>query len=193
MVELLGEAHPELREQRERVAAELAAEEERFLRTLETGGRLLDEVLAGSAAEISAEDAFRLHDTYGFPIELTVEIAAEHGKTVDEAGFAELMDEQRDRARAAVGTRVDTSELRTDFTTEFVGYERLDVTTQVGAAHDRERRLGAREAARVAVLRPRRRPGGRPRLDRDRLGPRRGRGRRPGRRRPGGRRPARAR
>jgi len=137
VVELLGEAHPELRDHQERVAAELLAEEERFVRTLETGGRLLDDVLAGSAAEITAWDAFRLHDTYGFPIELTVEIAAEHGKTVDEAGFAELMDEQRDRARAAVGTRVDTSELRTDFMSEFVGFERLDVTTQVGAAHDR--------------------------------------------------------
>ena len=138
VVELLGDAHPELREQQARVAAELVAEEERFLRTLETGGRLLDEVLAGTSAEVGAEDAFRLHDTYGFPIELTVEIAAEHGKTVDEAGFTELMDEQRDRARAAGGgTRVDTSELRTDFTAEFVGYERLDVTTQVGAAHDR--------------------------------------------------------
>ncbi len=62
-------------------------------------------MLAGAAAELAADDAFRLHDTYGFPIELTVEIAAEHGKTVDEAGFAELMDEQRDRARAAVGRR----------------------------------------------------------------------------------------
>ncbi|MEP6642621.1 MAG: alanine--tRNA ligase, partial [Gaiellales bacterium] len=137
VVELLGDAHPELREQLERVAAELAAEEGRFLHTLETGGRLLDEVLAGSSTEVGADDAFRLHDTYGFPIELTVEIAAEHGQAVDEAGFTELMDEQRDRARAAVGTRVDTSELRTDFTSEFVGFERLDVTTQVGAAHDR--------------------------------------------------------
>ena len=125
-VELLGDAHPELREQRER-----------FSRTLETGGKLLDELLAGTASEVPADDAFRLHDTYGFPIELTVEIAAEHGKTVDEAGFAELMDQQRDRARAATGGRVDTSELRTDFSSEFVGYERLDVTTQVGALHDR--------------------------------------------------------
>ena len=64
-------------------------------------------MLAGHGDEVSADDAFRLHDTYGFPIELTVEIAAEHGKTVDEAGFAELMDEQRDRARAATaGGRV---------------------------------------------------------------------------------------
>jgi alanyl-tRNA synthetase len=137
VVELLGEAHPELRDQQARVAAELEAEEERFSRTLETGGKLLDDVLAGSASEVPADDAFRLHDTYGFPIELTVEIAAEHGKTVDEAGFAELMDQQRHRARAAAGGRVDTSELRSDFTAEFVGYERLDVTTQVGALHDR--------------------------------------------------------
>ncbi len=138
VVELLGEAHPELRERREHVAAELAAEEERFSRTLETGGRMLDDVLRGTSAQIGADDAFRLHDTYGFPIELTVEIATEHGKTVDEAGFAVLMDEQRDRARAAVGGRVDTSELRTDFTSEFVGYERLDVTTQVGATLERD-------------------------------------------------------
>src|SRR5689334_5170267 len=137
VVELLGEAHPELRREQARVAAELAAEEERFSRTLETGGKLLDELLAGTASEVPADDAFRLHDTYGFPIELTVEIAAEHGKAVDEAGFAELMDRQRDRARAAAGGRVDTSELRSEFTAEFVGYERLDVTTQVGALHDR--------------------------------------------------------
>jgi alanyl-tRNA synthetase len=137
VVDLLGEAHPELLREQARVAAELEAEEERFSRTLETGGRLLDELLAGAASELAAPDAFRLHDTYGFPIELTVEIAAEHGKTVDEPGFAELMDQQRDRARAASGGRVDTSELRTDFSAEFVGYERLDVTTQVGALHDR--------------------------------------------------------
>jgi alanyl-tRNA synthetase len=138
VVELLGEAHPELVERQEHVAAELRAEEERFTRTLETGGKLLDDVLRGSSGAIAAADAFRLHDTYGFPIELTVEIAAEHGKTVDEAGFAELMDEQRDRARAAVGGRVDTSELVSDFAAEFVGYERLDVTTQVGAIHARD-------------------------------------------------------
>ena len=138
VVELLGDAHPELVEHRERVAAELAAEEARFSRTLETGGKLLDDVLAGTTTEVGAQDAFRLHDTYGFPIELTVEIATEHGKTVDEAGFAELMDEQRGRARAAAGGRVDTSELASDFAAEFVGYERLDVTTQIGAIHVRD-------------------------------------------------------
>ena len=139
VVELLGEAHPELRQEEARVAALLEAEEERFSRTLETGGKLLDDVLAGTGDEVSADDAFRLHDTYGFPIELTVEVAGEHGKRVDEAGFAELMDEQRDRARAAVGGgRVEVSELESDFQTEFVGYERLEVTTQAGAVHERD-------------------------------------------------------
>src|SRR5205823_6478912 len=113
VVDLLGEAHPELRREQARVAAELAAEEERFSRTLETGGKLLDELLAGTASEVPADDAFRLHDTYGFPIELTVEIAAEHGKAVDEAGFAVLMDQQRDRARAVVEdvVRVDDDQV----------------------------------------------------------------------------------
>ena len=139
VVELLGDAHPELRHEEARVAALLEAEEERFSRTLETGGKLLDDVLAGTGDEVSADDAFRLHDTYGFPIELTVEVAGEHGKRVDEAGFAELMDEQRDRARAAIGGgRVEVSDLESDFQTEFVGYERLEVTTQVGAVHERD-------------------------------------------------------
>jgi alanyl-tRNA synthetase len=137
VVELLSAAHPELAAEEGRVSALLEAEEERFSRTLETGGKLLDDILAGADDEISAADAFKLHDTYGFPIELTVEIAAEHGKRVDEAGFAELMAEQRDRARAATATgRPEVSALDSDFTSEFVGYERLEVTTQVGALQD---------------------------------------------------------
>ena len=137
VVELLRDAHPELAAQEARVRELLEAEEERFSRTLETGGKLLDDVLAGAGEEVTAGDAFKLHDTYGFPIELTVEIAREHGKRVDEAGFAVLMDEQRDRARAATaGPRIDVGDLESDFRTEFVGYERLDVTTQIGALRD---------------------------------------------------------
>jgi len=133
VVELLGDAYPELRASASHVSAVLAAEEERFARTLEVGGKLLDDVLA-AGGDVSADDAFRLHDTYGFPFELTVEIAAEHDRGVDEAGFARLMDEQRERARAstaAVGF-VATG-LEAGFTTEFVGYEQLDVHTQIGA------------------------------------------------------------
>jgi alanyl-tRNA synthetase len=136
VVELLGEAHPELRHEQQRVATILNEEELRFTRTLEAGQELLNDVLA-SSEQVSGADAFKLHDTFGFPIELTVEIAAEHHKSVDEAGFEALMDEQRDRARAAIaGARVDVGELESDFQTEFAGYERLDVTTQIGAVHD---------------------------------------------------------
>ena len=117
VVELLGEAHPELRQEEARVAALLEAEEERFSRTLETGGKLLDDVLAGTGDEVSADDAFRLHDTYGFPIELTVEVAGEHGKRVDEAGFADAhgraarprQGRDRRRARRGLGRSSPTS------------------------------------------------------------------------------------
>jgi alanyl-tRNA synthetase len=139
VVELMGEAYPELVRERGRVAEALEAEEERFARTLEAGGRMLDELLS-RGGDIGAEDAFRLHDTYGFPFELTAEIAAEHGRSVDEAGFAELMEQQRRRARAAIGGRggedAGVFAREAGFTTEFVGYETLDATTQVGALRE---------------------------------------------------------
>ncbi|HET7427845.1 MAG TPA: alanine--tRNA ligase [Gaiellales bacterium] len=138
VVGLLGDVYPELQTHRDAVAALLTAEEQRFAQTLRNGQQLLDEVLARSGERVSAEDAFRLHDTYGFPFELTAELAAEHGRTVDEAGFARLMDEQRERARAstqAVG--YGASELDdAGFTTEFIGYEQLDARTQIGALVD---------------------------------------------------------
>jgi alanyl-tRNA synthetase len=138
VVGLLGDVYPELQTHRDAVAALLTAEEQRFAQTLRNGQQLLDEVLARSGEQVSAEDAFRLHDTYGFPFELTAELASEHGRTVDEAGFARLMDEQRERARAstqAVG--YGASELDdAGFTTEFIGYEQLDARTQIGALVD---------------------------------------------------------
>jgi alanyl-tRNA synthetase len=137
VVGLLGDVYPELRDHQSSVAALLAAEERRFAQTLANGQQLLLEVLERSGAQIEAADAFKLHDTYGFPFELTAEIAAEHGVTVDEPGFARLMEEQRERARAstaAVG--YGASELDAGFTTEFVGNEQLDVRTQVGALVD---------------------------------------------------------
>jgi alanyl-tRNA synthetase len=134
VVGLLGDVYPELRGHQTTVAALLDAEEARFAQTLRNGQQLLDEVLARSGNVVSADDAFKLHDTYGFPFELTAEIAAEQGKTVDEAGFARLMDEQRERARASTAqVGYGASELDAGFTTDFVGYEQLDVRTQVGA------------------------------------------------------------
>ncbi len=105
--ELMGGAYPELHEQRDAIEKWLAAEEEGFGRTLEQGTRLLDDLIArardAGAEGIAAQDAFTLHDTYGFPFDLTRELAAEHGLGVDPEGFETLMEGQRARARSAAG------------------------------------------------------------------------------------------
>jgi alanyl-tRNA synthetase len=145
VVEELGEAYPDLVRNAADVAGVLAAEEERFARTLETGTAILDDVIArtrrAGAVEIPAEDAFRLHDTFGFPIEVTAEIAAEHDLAIDEAGFAARMDDQRRRARdAAKGGK--EREVAADFAreagfrTEFVGYSELDLETTAEAVQE---------------------------------------------------------
>ncbi|MSO44420.1 MAG: alanine--tRNA ligase [Thermoleophilia bacterium] len=136
-----GDAYPEIIAERSSVADVVGAEAEQFARTLEQGTRLLEEVLARSRSGgvISGDDAFRLHDTFGFPLDLTCDAAAEHGVQVDEAGFDLLMEAQRDRARAAArtGTGVtrtaaESLSARTD-TTQFVGYDELEVVTVVTA------------------------------------------------------------
>jgi len=100
-VGMLGSAHPGLAEQHRLIVDVVGREEEGFLHTLATGSAILDEVLASGATTVPGEVAFRLHDTYGFPVELTVEIAEEVGSTVDLAGFEAAMDNQRTLARAA--------------------------------------------------------------------------------------------
>ncbi len=100
-IALMQAAYPQLIERREVILAELAREEARFLETLERGEKLLADVLAASPKQISGEQAFELYDTYGFPLELTEEIAEEHGLTVDLAGFEAAMEAQRQRAKAA--------------------------------------------------------------------------------------------
>jgi alanyl-tRNA synthetase len=145
VTELMGGEYPELHEQRDAVRKWLASEEEAFGHTLEQGLRRLDELIDRAREEgdegIAAADAFLLHDTYGFPIDLTLELVAEHGLGVDEQGFEVLMDEQRARARASA--RFATGEeLReravalagsAGFATEFVGYETTDSETTIGA------------------------------------------------------------
>jgi alanyl-tRNA synthetase len=155
VTELMGGEYRELVTQREPIRKWLAAEEESFGRTLEAGGRLLDELIErareSGAEGISAADAFLLHDTHGFPVDLTLELVAEHGLGVDEDGFEALMEDQRQRARASGGrTRKDEAvrqqalELATGagFTTEFKGYEKTTLQTTVGAiAHQNGRML----------------------------------------------------
>ncbi|MFM7641705.1 MAG: alanine--tRNA ligase [Cyanobium sp.] len=100
-IRLMGTAYPQLVERRPLILSELEREEARFLTTLERGEKLLADVLAAQPRQISGEQAFELYDTYGFPLELTQEIAEEHGLSVDLAGFEAAMDGQRQRAKAA--------------------------------------------------------------------------------------------
>ncbi len=156
VVEVMGSAYPELHEQRAAIEQWLASEEEGFGRTLEQGTRLLSEVIA--AARERGEDAiaFQLHDTYGFPIDVTLELASAAGLGVDEAGFSALMDAQRQRARASGGIagrsgggdgeRGQRWAQSTGFRTEFTGYSSIEQSTTV-AALERE---GGRLLAKLA-------------------------------------------
>ena len=154
VTELMGSEYPELREQRELIAKWLTSEEESFGHTLEQGLKRLEELIErahdSDAEGVSAADAFQLHDTFGFPFDLTLEIVSEHGLGVDEAGFETLMNEQRDRARADTGRTRGGEGLRdralefaggADFQTEFVGYETTDADTTIGAVTEDDGRL----------------------------------------------------
>jgi alanyl-tRNA synthetase len=131
-IALMQEAYPQLLERREVILAELEREEARFLETLERGERLLADVLAAQPKQISGEQAFELYDTYGFPMELTEEIAEEHGLTVDLAGFEAAMEAQRQRAKAAAVSidltlqeAIDQVAAKAE-ATAFKGYEALE-------------------------------------------------------------------
>src|SRR5918994_87205 len=137
----MQDVYGELDAHRSEIYRVLAAEEERFGRTLATGIGLFEEVAVRGA--ISGEDAFRLHDTYGFPIEMTNELARERGLPVDEDGFSRLMAEQRERSRAAAGTGAGLERAAdfarvAGFENDFVGYEKIEVLTQIGALEELE-------------------------------------------------------
>jgi alanyl-tRNA synthetase len=139
VVEQMAPWYPELPENRSRIQDVLRAEEERFSETLARGMRLFEDVAA--RGDISGEDAFTLTATYGFPIELTMELARERGLAVDEDGFARLMEEHREISRAGAGRSLERAAAfarDAGFATEFVGYEKLDVLTQIGALEELE-------------------------------------------------------
>jgi alanyl-tRNA synthetase len=138
-VETMGQAYPELRRQSEFALRIIQPEEEHFEETLSRGEELLNDVVgrakAASLKKIPGEEVFLLHDTYGFPMELTREIAHEHGFTIDEEGFQREMEKQRERARAATKLGVDVSADAYDPLAEleiaFLGYETLTTETTV--------------------------------------------------------------
>ena len=129
--ELMGDAYPELPAARELVEKALKAEEERFAETLDSGMRIFDDVASRVVdGVIPGADAFRLYDTYGFPVDLTADIARERGLSVDMAGFEAAMEQQRETARAA-GKFTSTTGLPADLVaqlspTVFLGYDKLD-------------------------------------------------------------------
>jgi alanyl-tRNA synthetase len=144
-IEIMGEAYPELVAERETIARWVGDEEESFGRTLERGTELLERLIAeakeSETSWIDAPAAFELHDTYGFPYDLTKELLAEQGLSVDDGGFEELMEEQRQRSRGGSAT-AHGSEVRHERVlafagsappTDFVGYEMLSSTTGLAA------------------------------------------------------------
>jgi alanyl-tRNA synthetase len=132
---LMGEAYPRLREQAQRITEVLKAEEERFYETLETGMQILDEALAGGVKLLPGEVAFKLHDTYGFPLDLTNDVCRERAVQVDEAGFAAAMDKQKSQARAAGKFKMDKALDYSGAGNHFVGYEQLQASAKVLALY----------------------------------------------------------
>ncbi len=131
-IEAMGDWYTELADRADFIGDVVTREEERFRRTLESGHQLLDTELDDDAGTISGDTAFKLHDTYGFPVELTEEIASERGVEVDRKGFESAMEEQKERARAAwkgagaaaTAEKVYRAVLEATGLTQFVGYER---------------------------------------------------------------------
>jgi len=135
--ELMGEAYPELDENCERVSQVLLKEEQRFAETLEQGLKHLEVAINEmQGSVISGDVVFMLYDTYGFPVDLTADIARERGLSLDNAGYEKAMEQQRERARAASKFSVDMSDLPdTDLKTEFSGYELLSQESVIEAIY----------------------------------------------------------
>jgi alanyl-tRNA synthetase len=146
VIELMRDAYPDLEEQRDTILKWAAAEEESFRRTLAQGERLLSDLVRRAKEQgtswIDAEDAFRLHDTFGFPYELTKELLAAEGLAVDDQGFEELMERAREVARGGASVRQQTGGAHervisfargAGFPSRFVGYESTEADTVLGA------------------------------------------------------------
>ena len=135
LVALMGDAYPRLKAEAARITDVLKTEEERFFETLASGMEILDAALAGGAKVLPGEVAFKLHDTYGFPLDLSADVCRERGLSVDEAGFAAAMDKQKAQARAAGKFKMDRA---LDYTGEghaFTGYEKLEEPAKVVALY----------------------------------------------------------
>jgi len=135
LVRLMGDAYPNLAAQADRVAEVLRVEEERFYETLAHGMEILDGALAGGETTLSGDVAFKLHDTYGFPLDLTNDVCRERGVTVDEAGFHTAMERQKTQARAAGKFKMDRALEYHGAGNSFVGYDALEAKAKVVALY----------------------------------------------------------
>src|SRR5690349_11141593 len=135
LVALMGDAYPNLAANKQRIMDVLKAEEERFYETLENGMEILDAALAGGQKVLPGEVAFKLHDTYGFPLDLTNDVCRERGVTVDEAAFNAAMERQKAAGRAAGKFKMDRVLEYAGEVNKFVGYERLEEQAKITAIY----------------------------------------------------------
>jgi len=160
LVELMGEAYPELHTQAAHIQKTLVAEETRFAETLTSGMAILEAAIAAipatPGAQIPGNVVFKLYDTFGFPVDLTADIARERGLVIDEPGFERAMNEQRERARAASRFQVDLKDTPlVDAATQFEGYEHEAVDATVVALFDEQNQpvpqVAAQQGGRVVL------------------------------------------
>ncbi|WP_089951690.1 alanine--tRNA ligase [Limnohabitans sp. 2KL-3] len=135
LVQLMGAAYPNMADQADRIAEVLRVEEERFFETLQSGMQILDAALDGGVKVLPGEVAFKLHDTYGFPLDLSADVCRERGLSVDEAGFATAMEKQKAQARAAGKFKMDKTLDYSGAGNDFVGYDDLTANAKVLALY----------------------------------------------------------
>jgi alanyl-tRNA synthetase len=152
LVALMGEAYPKLKADEKRITEVLKAEEERFYETLENGMQILDAALEDGVKVLPGEVAFKLHDTYGFPLDLSADVCRERGLSVDEAGFAAAMEKQKAQGRAAGKFKMDRALDYNGDGNDFVGYDSLTQVSKVVALYADGAELAELQAGQAGVV-----------------------------------------
>ncbi|CAN7377123.1 alanine--tRNA ligase [Acidovorax sp. LjRoot129] len=152
LVRVMGDAYPKLREQEQRITEVLKAEEERFFETLANGMEILDAALAGGSKVLPGDVAFKLHDTYGFPLDLSADVCRERDVEVDEPGFKIAMEKQKAQARAAGKFKMDKALEYTGSANQFTGYDKLAETAKIIAIYVDGTSAGALNEGQAGVV-----------------------------------------
>ena len=153
LVDLMGDAYPVLRDKQAAIAKAIEQEEQKFHETLSQGIRLFESAVAGVKDAVNGETIFKLYDTYGFPADLTADLARERGLECDMAGFEQCMQAQRDRARAASQFKVDLSKHSgVDISTDFIGYDHLTGQGTIKQLFDEKGRVNVLKAGQAGEV-----------------------------------------